>query len=82
MDHRGKLVVSSEEGFLVFLEVTLVTGRQAFQRCEKAEKRAGDAPSLAAQKLPGIGIFLLRHQAAAGGIFVREDGVGEFLGGE
>src|SRR5260370_9988799 len=71
--------MSGEECFLVFLEVTLVTCRQAFQRREQTQQRAGDASRFSTDQLPGVGGFFLRHQAAARGIFVRKNHVRKFL---
>src|SRR4029077_18084237 len=40
------------------------------------------AAGLAAKEFPHVRIFLLGHEAAAGGIFVGQDDVFEFLRGE
>ena len=61
-----------EQRFFVLLQIALITRRQALAGGEKRDKRAVDAARLAANQFPGVGIFLLRHQAAAGGIFVRQ----------
>src|SRR5467141_2798179 len=81
-EHVRNLIVRGKEGFFVFLEVTLIARRQPFQGGEKSEKRSGDAPGFAANQFPRVGIFLLRHQAAAGGKFVGKNDVGKFLRSE
>src|SRR5882762_8798079 len=78
-EHVRDLIVRGEEGFFVFLEVALVTGGQALQCCEKTKQRTGDAAGLAADQFPGVGIFLLGHEAAAGGVFVGKNYVRKFL---
>src|SRR5467141_2632351 len=78
-EHVRNLIVRSEEGFFVFLEVTLITRRQSFQRREQTEQSAGDAAGLAANQFPSVGIFLLGHEAAAGGVFVGKNDVRKFL---
>src|SRR5437588_13092997 len=40
-EHVRELIVRGEEGFFVFLEITLITRRQALQRREQAEQRTG-----------------------------------------
>ena len=50
-----------------------------FNVVNKTEQGSGNAAGFATQEFPGIRIFLLRHQAAAGGIFVGNNDVGEFL---
>ena len=67
-----------EERFFVLLQIALVARRQAFAGGEKREERAVDAAGFAADQFPGVGIFLLRHQAAAGGVFVRQFDEAEF----
>src|SRR5208282_4243188 len=61
------------------LEIALITGGETLQRGEEGKEGARDATGLAAQKLPGIRILFLRHEAAAGGKLVGENGVGKFL---
>src|SRR2546430_8959496 len=68
-----------EQGFFVFLEVTLVTRRQSFERHEQTEKSTGDTAGFAANQFPAIGIFLLRHKTAARRVLVGQDEVGKFL---
>src|SRR6202008_3289754 len=80
--HVRDLIVGGEEGFLVFLQIALVTARQTFQRREQRDERAGNATGLAANEFPSVGIFLLWHQAAASGIFVGKNKVRKFLRGE
>src|SRR5208283_4678856 len=67
---------------LVFLQIALITAGQAFKDGEQSEKRGNDAAGFAADEFPGIGIFLLRHEAAAGGKFVGENDIGKRLGSE
>ena len=74
------MVVSGEKSFLVFLKIALVAGGQGFQRGEKRKKGTSDAASFTAEEFPRIRIFLLGHQAAAGGVFVGKNDVGKFLG--
>src|SRR5467141_3074621 len=78
-EHVRNLIVRGEEGFFVFLEVTLITRRQSLQCCEKTKQRSGDAAGLAANQFPSVGIFLLGHEAAAGGVFVGKNEVRKFL---
>ena len=80
--HVFHLIVRREERFLIFLQVALITGGQTFQGGEQAEQCGGDAAGFPAQQFPRVRIFLLRHKAAAGGIFVRENQVREFLRSE
>ena len=78
-NHVRDLIVVSEERFFVLLEIALVARRQALQRREQPEQSSGDAAGFAANQFPGIRIFLLRHQAAAGGILVWQNDVRKFL---
>src|SRR5689334_5956411 len=77
-NHVFHLIVSAKERLLVLLQITLVTGWQSLQRGKEAEECRSDPSALAAQKFPRVRIFLLRHQAAARGIFVGKDDVREF----
>src|ERR1700719_895596 len=81
-DHVFHLIVSREKRLFVFLQVALVAGWQAFERSEEAEERGRDASSLPPQKFPRVGILLLRHQAAARGIFIGQNDVGKLMRGE
>ncbi len=81
-EHVVDLVVSSEKCFLVFLEITLIAGWQTLQGNEKGEEGAGDASSFAAQEFPGIGVFLLGHEAAARRVFIGRNDIRKLLGGE
>ena len=71
-----------EKRLFVFLQVALIARRQAFHRDQQADERGGDAAGFAANQFPRIGIFLLRHQAAAGGIFVGQNHEAEARRGE
>ncbi len=82
LHHRERLLVRGEERLLVFLEVALVAGGQALERGEEREERRGNASGLAADELPRVGIFLLRHDAAAGGELVGEKDEAKLLRGE
>src|SRR5271167_4722935 len=79
MNHIADLIVRREKSFLVFLQVALVTRWQAFQCGEQAKQRTSDAAGFAANQFPGVWIFLLRHQATAGGEFVGKNHVRKFL---
>ena len=46
---------------------------------KSADQSSGDSAGFAAKEFPGVGIFFLGHQAAAGGIFIGEQYVAEFL---
>ena len=70
--HGERLIVGREKRLFVLLQIALITRGQALASGEKREEGAVDAARLAADQLPRIGVFLLRHQAAAGGIFVRQ----------
>src|SRR5690348_17597415 len=73
---RGK------EGFLILLKVALIASWQALESGEQADVCSSDLAGLATNQFPGIGIFLLRHEAAAGGVLVGQNDVREFLGCE
>ena len=81
-EHVRDLIVRSEERFFVLLQVALVARWQAFQRREQTEQRSGDPAGFAADQLPGVWIFFLRHQAAAGGKFVGKNDIRKFLRSE
>ena len=61
-----------EEILFVFLQVSLITGRQSLHGGEKRDEASVNPASLAANQLPRVGILLLRHQAAAGGKFIGQ----------
>ena len=71
-DESKSLIVRGEDRLFIFLQIALITGRQSLERDEKRHQRAYEPASLAARQFPGIGIFFLRHQAAAGSVFVRQ----------
>src|SRR5262249_60751141 len=62
------------------LQVALVARWQPFQRRQQAEQGPGNASGFSAQQFPGVGVFLLRHEAAARGVFIKENHVGKLLG--
>ena len=60
-------VCGVEHLFLVFLHVLGIGQRQTLHHREQRHRRPQNAPQLGAQQFGGIGIFLLRHDAAARG---------------
>ncbi len=81
-EHVCNLVMRGKQRFLVFLQVALVAAGQTLQRGEQRKQRTSDAAGFSADQLPRIGVLFLRHQAAAGGIFVGKNHIGKFLRGE
>lgn len=80
--HRESLIMGVEERLFVLLQIALIARGKALQRDEQREERGRDAAGFPADQFPGIGIFFLRHQAAAGGIFVGQDEETETRRGE
>jgi hypothetical protein len=68
--HCERLIVRVEKRLFVLLEIALITRRQSLASRQQCEQRAVNPSRFSADQLPGIGIFLLRHQAASGGKFV------------
>ena len=80
--HGQRLIVRGEQRFLILLQVALITRGQALRSSKQRDERAVNAAGLAADQFPCIGVFLLRHQAAAGGVFVGQLDEAEFGRGE
>ena len=76
---RRDLVEGVEEGLLVLLEVPVVGQGQALQRGQQAGQVADEAARLAPGQLGHVGVLLLRHHRAAGGVGVREAAEAELL---
>ena len=65
---------------LALLEVLVVRQRKRLHRGQKRHEVTVDAAALAARELGEVGVLLLRHDGAAGGVAVRERDEAE-LGG-
>ena len=66
------LVDGVEQRLLVLLEVAVVGERQALERGEQAGEVADEPTGLAPGQLGDVGVLLLRHHRAAGGVGVVE----------
>ena len=77
--HNGHAL---EEGFLVFLEVSVIRGGKTFRQGEEGEEGAYRPRGLPPYQFQGVGVLLVGHQARARAEAVREDQETIFLGGE
>src|SRR5207249_8056064 len=77
--HVRDLIVRGKKRLFVLLKIALITRRQALQRRDQADQCPGDASGFAADQFPCVGIFLLWHEAAAGGKVVGKNHVRKFL---
>jgi len=78
-DHLGKnaqriaqRVHGVEQRLFVFLVVFVVGQRLGFHQHQQAHQVTDHAPGLAARKFGYVGVFLLRHDRAAGGVAVGQ----------
>ena len=61
-----------ERGFLILLHVLVIGKRQALEHRQRAHQVAVDAAGFSARQLGHVAVFLLRHDARAGGKRVVE----------
>ena len=73
------LVGGLEEGFFVLLHVAVVGEREALHGEEQGIEGAEDPAGLASDEFEGVGVFLLRHEAGAGGDAVAQFEPAEFF---
>ncbi len=70
MQGQFSLFYGIKQGLLVLLQIAHIGCGQSLHQCDEFDLIADDAGSFSADQLQGIGIFFLRHHAAAGGIGV------------
>ena len=63
---------AGEKRLLILLQIALVTRWQPLAGGEERKKRPVNAARFPANQFPGVRILLLRHQAAAGGVFLGQ----------
>ena len=87
-DHAGEDLEGGQEGvdgveeaFLVLLKVAVVGKGEALEGGQDGHKVPVDTAGLAASDFGEVGVSLLGHDAAAGGVLLGKGDEAEFLGG-